>query len=303
MRIGLINEIHGDHGSNLTFESILARARVAEDVGFDSFVVEDALLYRGGDKTDGVWESMTVVAALLSLTDRIQIGQSVINSPYRSPAMTASIVSSLDEISGGRYLFGIGAGNTADSDYEAFGFPTDHRYSRFAEAIEIIHTLLKTGACDFSGEYYTVKESELVLRGPNPTGPSINIAAGGPKMIELVALFGDAWNWWSYDENLHDFAVRIASLQGQLDDACKAVGRQPDTVFRTLDLYSVLAPGHEPNPDRPGMVTGPAEGIAEHLCSVGDHGFSEIRCDVWPKKTTAIEAMAPVLDAVRARQH
>jgi len=124
---------------------------VAEAVGFDMFVFEDALLYRGAEKTEGGWESMAVAAAIAASTRTIEFGQSVVNSPYRSPALVAKTAKTIDEISGGRYVLGIGAGGTDDADYEAFGFPTDHRFSRFAEAIEIIHTLITTGRLDFAG--------------------------------------------------------------------------------------------------------------------------------------------------------
>lgn len=149
MRIGLINQLHGRPAGDLpapSWASIRQRANVAETVGFDVFVFEDALLYRQENTTHGLWESVSIAAALAATTDRIDLGQSVLNSPYRSPAMTAKIAETIDEISGGRYVLGIGAGNTPDSDYEAFGFPIDKRYSRFAEAIYIIHALLKKGA-------------------------------------------------------------------------------------------------------------------------------------------------------------
>ncbi len=132
MQIGLINQLNGrpegDRPSP-SWMSISERARMAEAVGFDMFVFEDALLYRGNDHTNGLWESVSIAAALAATTETMRLGQSVINSPYRSPAMVANIATTLDEISGGRYVLGIGAGNTEDSDYEAFGFPTDRRYS------------------------------------------------------------------------------------------------------------------------------------------------------------------------------
>lgn len=162
MRIGLVTQLHGRPDGDTpapSWESISRRATTAEAVGFDMFVFEDALLYRGEETTDGVWESVSIAAALAATTSTINLGQSVINSPYRSPAMTAKIADTIDEISGGRFVLGIGAGNTEDSDYEAFGFPTDRRYSRFAEAIQIIHGLLRNGEIDFEGEFYTARLS------------------------------------------------------------------------------------------------------------------------------------------------
>jgi len=304
MRVGLINQLHGRPDAETpapTWESISERATAAETAGFDSFVFEDALLYRGEKTTNGVWESVSIAAALAATTTSIALGQSVINSPYRSPAMMAAIATTLDEISGGRYILGIGAGNTPDSDYAAFGFPTDHRYSRFAEAIQIIHALLKTGRADFNGDYYTVKEAELVLRGPRPEGPPINIAAGSPKMLKLVAKYGDAWNWWGWDESLEETSTRFKPLIDQLDRACQDEGRDPKTVMRTFDLYTVVPEGFE---DADGLemkqpVTGSSGRIADYLLGIGGLGFDEVRCDLWPKTSEAIEAMRPVVKAVQ----
>lgn len=281
--------------------SISERALTAEALGFDTFVFEDALLYKGQDTADGVWESVSIAAAIAATTTRIDFGQSVINSPYRSPPMTAKIADTIDEISGGRYVLGIGAGNTPDSDYEAFGFPTDKRYSRFAEAIQIIHGLLKNGEVDFEGEFYTAKAAELVLRGPRPEGPPINIAAGGSKMLQLVARYADAWNWWGGDETLQQIGERIQPIIEELDRACEAEDRNPLTLGRTFDLYSVVPEGFEPeglNMENP--VRGTSEQIAEHLVSIGELGFDEVRCDVFPQTTPALEAMRPVVEMVHA---
>jgi len=302
VRIGLINQLHGrpdGQGPAPTWDSISSRAAAAEAAGFDIFVFEDALLYRwDGGGTDGVWESVSIAAALAATTSRIRIGHSVINSPYRSPAMMASIATTLDEISGGRYTLGIGAGNTFDTDYEAFGFPTDRRYSRFAEAIQILHSLLKTGRAEFDGEHYLVKDSELVLRGPTPGGPPINIAAGGPKMLTLTARFGDEWNWWAWDETIEQAGARLEPLVESLDNALEEEGRDPVSLVRTLDLYSALAPGMEADHGLQNPIAGAPEAVAAHIRGYAELGFEEVRLDVWPKTTEAVEAMAPIVELV-----
>ena len=309
MRIGLISRLSGRPDSDTpapTWESISERATIAETMGFDVFVCEDALLYRGEEDTDGVWESMAIAAAVAATTRRIDLGQSVINSPYRSPAMTAKIADTIDEISGGRFVLGIGAGNTADSDYEAFGFPTDRRYSRFAEAIQIIHGLLKSGAVDFEGEFYTAKQAELVLRGPRPQGPPINIAAGGPKMMQLVARYADAWNWWGWDETLDQIKVRLRPIIESLEQACQADDRDPSTLGRTFDLFTVVPEGFNRQGgkieglDMKQPVTGTSEEIASYILSLADLGFEEVRCEVYPKTAAAVEAMQPVVEIVHA---
>lgn len=279
---------------------------MAEAVGFDMFVFEDALLYRGKETTQGVWESLSMASALAATTSRMHLGPSVVNSPYRSPALTARIADTIDEISGGRFVLGMGAGNTEDSDYEAFGFPTDKRFSRFAEAIQIIHALLKTGEVDFSGEYYTARRAELVLRGPRPQGPPINIAAGGPKMMELVARYADMWNWWGWDETIEQISERMGPIIETLEAACAAEHRDPATLARTFDLYTVIPEGFPGSDgtaeglDRERPVAGTAEQIADYLLALGDLGFDEVRCDVFPKTTDAIAAMEPVVEIVHS---
>ena len=303
MKIGLIAGLHGRPGTETPapdWDSIHDLATTAESVGFDMFVFEDALLYKGDETSDGVWESVAIAGAIAASTERIRFGQSVINAPYRSPAMVASIATTLDEISGGRYVLGIGAGNTADSDYEAFGFPTDKRYSRFAEAIEIIHGLLRTGGVDHAGEFYTAKESALVLRGPHAHGPSINIAAGGTKMLTLAAKYADAWNWWAYNETLDEIKERVGSIAATLDQACEAAGRDPASLDRTIDLYFVAPPGYDRPDGSEKIPAGSAEEISHFLLGLGAIGISEVRCDLTDRTSEAVEAMAEVVELVHA---
>ena len=297
MRIGLIAQLNGRPGGprEPTWQSIRELALTAEAVGFDIFVFEDALLYRSDTATNGTWESMAIAAALAEATSTIEFGQSVVNAPYRSPAMTASIASTLDEISGGRYVLGIGAGNAEDLDYLAFGFPLDHRYSRFAEGIEILHSLLRTGSVDFDGRFWSATEAELVLRGPNATGPRITIAAGGPKMLALTARYGDEWNWWAWDEAAEDTRARLTPIIETLDAACAEVGRDPSDLVRTLDFYSVVPPGFDDDSSMSQPLSGTAEEIAEAIAALGDLGITEVRIDLTDKGPAAVEAMAPVV--------
>jgi alkanesulfonate monooxygenase SsuD/methylene tetrahydromethanopterin reductase-like flavin-dependent oxidoreductase (luciferase family) len=304
MRIGLHTRLFGRPDGDApapSWESISQAATTAEAAGFDMFAFEDALLYRGEETTDGVWESVSIAAAVAATTSSINFGQSVINSPYRSPAMTAKIADTIDEISGGRFVLGIGAGNTEDSDYEAFGFPTDRRYSRFAEAIQIIHGLLKNGEIDFEGEFYTARQAELVLRGPRPEGPPINIAAGGPKMLRLVARYADAWNWWAWGETLEQINERMGPIIDVLEQACETEGRDPSTLERTFDLFTVVPEGFSTEDlDMKQPLAGTSEEIAEFILSLGAVGFGEVRCEVFPKTAAAVEAMGPVVEMVHA---
>ncbi len=299
MDIGLIAQLHGRTGGKLnpSWKSVLALIGAAESSGFDMFVFEDALLYRGEEHTDGCWESGAIAGALAAATGRIRFGQSVINSPYRSPTLTASAATTLDEISGGRYVLGIGAGNT--NDYIEFGFPDDRRYSRFAEAIHIIHGLLKEGRIEYSGEFYSAADAELVLRGPRPQGPPINIAAGSPKMLGLVARYADEWNWWAWDESLDQITKRMTPIIDELERACEVAGRDPREIKRTLDLYSVVPPGFKPDgSDMSQPVAGTGQEIAEFILAMAELGFEEVRCDLTDKSPGAVEAMTEVVELV-----
>src|ERR687889_228549 len=145
-----------------------AMAELAERIGLDSIWVGDHLLYRDdGGPPRGPWEAWSLLAALAAVTERVQIGPLVAATSFHAPAMIAKKAATIDEISGGRLILGLGAGWNRP-DYDAFGFPYDHRVSRFEEAFTIIRTLLAEGRIDFSGTYYRVDRGELLPRGPRP---------------------------------------------------------------------------------------------------------------------------------------
>ena len=127
-------------------------AMLAEDVGFDSIWLDDHLLYhmRGAAEPNGNWESWSMLSALAACTKTVQLGNLVLGMGFRNPALLAKMADTVDEISGGRLILGVGTGYH-EVEYRAFGYPYDHRYRRFEEAIQIVSALLKTGAVDFDG--------------------------------------------------------------------------------------------------------------------------------------------------------
>lgn len=309
MRIGFMFRTFGAPGGDRpvpTWEMVRHSYLAADRVGFDVFTYEDALMYRTDDITYGVMESMSLSAALAATPAAIHFGQSVINAPYRTGGMLAKMAVTIDEISGGRYRLGIGAGNTEDSDYRAFGYPTDKRFSRFADKIRIVHSLLKTGAADHVGEYDFAENAEMVLRGPRPEGPPIEIAAKGPKMLRLVARYADIWNWWSV--KLPEAVGELAPLVEELERACEEEGRDPSTLERSYDVYSIDLLGVSPEDKRfpeGHVVHGTAEQIAEQALAMRDLGFDEVRFDhvVTPTADAMVErvdAMAELVDLIHA---
>src|SRR5436309_8326662 len=151
------------HGETARWTDLLAMARRAEEVGFDSVWVVDHLLLHGVRQTrqrEGLWECWTLLAALAAATERVELGPLVCCTGFRNPALLAKMADTVDEISGGRLILGLGAG-WHEYEYNAFGYPFDHRVGRFEEALTIIHTLLREGKADFQGTYYQVRECEL----------------------------------------------------------------------------------------------------------------------------------------------
>src|SRR5687768_13436463 len=161
-------------------------AQRAESVGFDSLWVGDHLLYRRpGEEAKGPWEAWSVLAALAAATSKVELGPLVACTSFHSPAMLAKKAATVDEISGGRLILGLGAGWN-EADYTAYGFPFDRRVSRFEEAFTIIRTLLREGQIDFEGQFYSARDCELLPRGAveaHPKGPPLMLGTTRPRML------------------------------------------------------------------------------------------------------------------------
>ncbi len=303
MRIGVTIMLHGGPPGGdrqaPRWTAIREEARDAEAAGFDLLVLEDGTFYRDPEETVGWWESVAMAGAIAAVTDRIDIGHSVLNGPYRPPTLVANIADTLDEISDGRYILGIGRGNTEDVDYAAVGVPADRRTGRLAEALQIIHGLLKDGRVDFVGKHWSARSAELVMRGPRPQGPPIVVAAAGPKMLRLTARHADGWNWWT---TTGTDLEPLRPIVAELEKACAEVGRDPATLQRTLDVYSLDPLNRFPDQD---LVRGSAEELANGILRFGELGFSEIRCNLYhpPDDRSVLREAIPVMADVVAQVH
>src|SRR4029077_18422884 len=132
---------------------LLDMTRAIEAEGFDSVWVGEHLLYRWPDRPPrGPWEAWTLLAAIAASTTRIELGPLVACTNFHNPALLAKQAVTIDELSGGRFVLGLGAGWN-ETEFRAFGFPFDHRIDRFGEAFTIIRTLLREGAIDFDGRW------------------------------------------------------------------------------------------------------------------------------------------------------
>ncbi len=214
MKIGIVLPIsETDEGQMARYAELRAMALRAEADGFDSVWVYDHLLFRFPDNpTRGIWEAWTLLSALAEATERVELGALVLCTAFRNPALLAKMADTLDEVSGGRLILGLGAG-WHRPEFDAFGLPFDHLVGRFEDALRIIHPLLRTGAVDFRGEYAQAPDCVSLPRSPRPDGPPILIGAFGPRMLRLTAQYADAWNtcWLGRPTKL---AERRAALAG-----------------------------------------------------------------------------------------
>src|ERR1051326_2719433 len=157
------------------YETIRAEALQAEADGFDSLWLADHLFYRTpGQPTRGIWEGWTMLSALAEATERVEIGPLVLCNSFRHPAILAKMATTLDEVSHGRLILGVGAGWN-EPEYQAFGLPFDHRVGRFEEALQILQPLLHAGQVDFAGQYYQARHCDIVPRGSRLEGPLLMV--------------------------------------------------------------------------------------------------------------------------------
>jgi len=178
----------------VSWSELKAMALKAEEIGLDSIWVGDHLMYRtaGGDAL-GPWEAWSVLSALAEATDRVLLGPLVAAIGFHSPAMIAKKAATIDEISGGRFILGLGAG-WGEPEYLEYGFPYSQRASRFEESYAVIRTLLGEGEIDFDGTYFQIRDCTLVPRGPRPEGPPLMVGSFGDRMLRVTLPTVDAWN-------------------------------------------------------------------------------------------------------------
>lgn len=244
MKIGLtLPQAVADDGVAPRYREIRQVALQAEADGFDSVWVSDHLLFQWEDRQpEGIWEGMTLLAALAEATERVELGALVVCTAFRNPALLAKMASALDEVSDGRFILGVGAG-WHKPEFDAFGYPFDHLASRFEEAMAIILPLLREGKVDFTGVYERAPNCINEPRGPRTAGPSVLMGTQGPRLIRLAAREADAWNacWLGRAAELPD---KLAPFHEALAD----VGRDPADIELTvgqLVTFSEVAEGVE----------------------------------------------------------
>ena len=237
----------------------------------------------------GVWEAWTTLAALAAHTQRISLGTLVTCTRYRNPTLLAKMADSVDEISSGRLILGLGAGDYPEEQL-AFGYDTDRPVGHFEEALAIVTGLLRHGSIDFDGTFYRA-HAELRPRGPTPGGPPILIGSlgHGPRVLGLVARFADMWNGWITDRSS---SRSVPPIRDAVDTACRKAGREPATLRRSVAVAVAFG---GPMAQRAGSMTGSDEEIAIALSAFADVGIDDVQVRLFPNTPSSVERLGQII--------
>jgi F420-dependent oxidoreductase-like protein len=221
------------------WEETLSTARHAEATGWDGVWFADHLMPNAADTSGPTSEAWTTIAALAAMVPRVRIGTLVTGNTYRHPAVLAKMASNVDLISGGRLVFGLGAG-WQQNEHEAYGidFSTlGGRMRRLEEACKLIISLFENEKTDFAGKYYQLKDAPLA---PKPARrPPLLIGGGGEKVtMRIAAQYADEWNVWGSPEVL-------VQKQTVLDDHCRNLGRDPRAIKRSAQALLLISDDRE----------------------------------------------------------
>ena len=294
MKIGLMLPLAEDETGG--FADLRAMAIAAEEGGLDSVWGADHLIFREGDDTTGIHESWTVLTAVAAATSRVEIGPLVLALPFRNPALTAKMAAELDEVSGGRLILGLGCG-WHQPEFDAFGYPFDHRVARFAEGLEIVIPLLRGERVTFEGQYHQATDVELRPRPIRAAGPPILIAGKRPRMLELVARHADQWNaaWYGHPDRAHELRERLANLHGALS----AAGRDPTSLEITIGIFVAFDGAAADAPAT--AIRGSLNEVADALAGYQGLGARHLIAHVFPRTPDAVRRLGEAAEVARDR--
>ena len=271
-------------------------ARAAEEVGFDSIWLGDHLLYRGDGRPErGPWDVWTQLAALAAVTERVALGPLVACTAFHTPGVLARMAASVDEVSGGRLVLGLGAGWN-EAEFRAFGIPFDRRASRFEEAFEIVRRLLAGEHVTFSGRFYALEDA-AILPPPRRRVP-LMIGATGERMLSIALPHVDAWNTW-FDEFGND-PGRFAELNERIDAAAERAGRKPGEIERSACLLVTVDPSSQERPPLPDAPALPVEELPPALRTLAEAGADEAILVASPITEASIRELGAALDTAGA---
>jgi alkanesulfonate monooxygenase SsuD/methylene tetrahydromethanopterin reductase-like flavin-dependent oxidoreductase (luciferase family) len=268
MKVGLTLAQRTPEGRTATWAELEAMARQADEEGADSLWVADHFFIRMDDVEFGIHEAFTLLTAIAAVTKKVQVGSLVTPTSFRNPGMLAKVAATLDAVSGGRLILGLGCG-WHEPEYRAFGYPFDHRVGRFEENVAAIRSLLHGEHVSVKGQWLELDDAALVP--PPEHRIPIVIASDGPRMMSITARFADGWQCgWSGLPDA-DFQRDLAALEA----ACEAAGRTDRiALFKGIDATSEESDSPHAPID--------AGAIADALAAWAAEGIDHLQIRVYP---------------------
>jgi alkanesulfonate monooxygenase SsuD/methylene tetrahydromethanopterin reductase-like flavin-dependent oxidoreductase (luciferase family) len=296
VKIGLVLPM-GSHASEPEpWPVVRTFARRAEELGLDSLWVFEHVIFRfPGQPERGTLEAWTVLSMLGEATSRVELGSLVLGARFRNAALLAKMAVTLDDATGGRLTLGVGAG-WHDPEYEAFGYPLDHRLGRTEETLALIRDLLDGKRVSREGRWVSAHDAVL-LPPPSRRIPIMSSARGG-RMMRIVARYADAWNGaWVARPDDQLLVARMA----ELDQACEEVGRDPATLVRTAGVAVRYPDADLPGPtgNREKDLMGEPAEIAAGLAAFAEAGYAHVMIWLEPMNERSVERLAAALDILR----
>jgi alkanesulfonate monooxygenase SsuD/methylene tetrahydromethanopterin reductase-like flavin-dependent oxidoreductase (luciferase family) len=276
----------------------LALAQAAEELGFDSIWVGDHLFYADEQGIErGPWDAFTVLAALAQATEKVTLGPLVACLAFHPPGMIARMAAAIDEISGGRFVLGVGSGWN-ETEFRAFGFPFDHLASRFLESFEIVRRLLDGERVTSTGEYWEVEDA--VLLPPPARRTPLLLGSQGPRQLAATLPYADSWNTWY--TSFGNTAEGFAPLNEWISEAARAAGREPGEIERSACVFLAFQAhsSERPHTDDAPPLIGDAEHLARELRAYADAGADELILVLDPITEESVRACAAVLELLDA---
>ena len=296
MRVGLALPVAEDADNGRTivsYRELRELALAAEQGGLDSIWAADHLLYQGADEPlIGFWESWTLMSALAEATSRVELGHLVLAVPFRNPTLLAWMANTLDEVSGGRFVLGLGSGWN-EPEFRAADFDFEHRVSIFADSLEVTLPLLREGRVDYDGRF---ARAHAELRPPprRAGGPPILIASKQPRMQRLAARHADRWNTAWYGVPKEPFWERRDGLWA----ACDEIGRDRAEIEINVGLSVIDESRVSTYPEGAKFLTGEPEQIADGLGLWTAEGVAEVMCRIDPATPEMVERLARAAELV-----
>ncbi len=287
-----------DSGEAPRWADIKRQALLAESVGFDTVWRPDELQWESDDWDSPVnwWECVAMTGALAEATDTIEVGTWVLSALHRNPGITVRAAETINEISGGRFIFGLGSGH-AGRQGEAFGFPPNYTVSRYEEALAIITELRKTGRSSFDGTYHRTKDQILAPRSRDYRDIPLMLGAHGPRTMKLAVDNADIWSAHATDSSQPE---AFTAMLKQLDEICEEAGRDPSSIGKSIGI-TVAPPGREPTGwlFTAGAIEGSVEQIVDTFGRFQEMGCTRLEIAAAGGMDETIEGLAPVVEAFK----